>query len=227
MLRQLLVDFPGPLTKLPLILQQEKLMWMAQRSRVQKWRCDMCDWSNYKKNHHVQRRLVWGGLWHWWRYWSIFLCSFIWIRHWILHRRGHKQQERGGGNVIRSLAGSSIETREIQKKLKMEKKATCLNEKTLEPVGGALRCRLGTSICHLPGDNLNQLKKRSLQCAFHRWANRKAEFKKYIIMCKNCRVSLCLWCYRAFHEDKDVEKLRETADGVMDKNGYCAGYIST
>ena len=55
---------------------------------------------------------------------------------------------------------------------------------------------------------------------------------------KDCRVSICLWFYRVFHELKNVEKLREHAkgvmgkvrehaDGVMDKNGHCAGSIST
>ena len=37
-----------------------------------------------------------------------------------------------------------------------------LNEKTLDHVGGALRCRIDTSLCHLQDDHLNKLKKRSL-----------------------------------------------------------------
>ena len=49
----------------------------------------MCDWDNYYSNHHVQRRLLWGWLWLWWWYWSIFWCSCIWIRYWILHRKFH------------------------------------------------------------------------------------------------------------------------------------------
>ena len=48
------------------------------------------------------------------------------------------------------------------------KKATLLNEKTLDPMGGALRCQLDTSLRFLPGDNLNQLNKRSLHCTLHR-----------------------------------------------------------
>ena len=100
--------------------------------------------------------------------------------------------KRGRDDVTRSSAGSSIETRE-SKKNKNEKKATRLNEKTLDPVGGALHCRRCTSLRHLTDDNLNQLKKRSLWCMLHRRANRKAEYIKNPIMCKDCRVSLCSW----------------------------------
>ena len=38
---------------------------------------------------------------------------------------------------------------------------------------------------------------------------------------------LCLWCYRAFYEVKHVNKLRENVEGVIDKNGHCAGSIRT
>ena len=91
-------------------------------------------------------------------------------------------------------------------------------------MGGTLQCQLDTSLRHLPYDNLNQLKKRSLRCALHRWTNRKAEFKKS----NDVQGLSCvpfLWYYRAFHEVKHVEKLREHVKVVMDKNGHCAGSI--
>ena len=51
-------------------------------------------------------------------------------------------------------------------------------------------------------------------------------------------MSLCLWCYREFHEVKHVDdlrehiegvvdKVREHVEGVMDLNGHCEGTIST
>ena len=46
-------------------------------------------------------------------------------------------------------------------------------------------------------------------------------------MCKDCRMSLCLWCYRAFCKVKHVEKLRKHVVGVIDKNSHCAGSIRT
>ena len=79
-----------------------------------------------------------------------------------------------------------------------------MNEKTLDPAGGALRCQLDTSLRHLPNDDLNQFKNRSLRCALHQWENIKSEYIKNLMMCKDCRVSLCLWCYCAFHEVKHV-----------------------
>ena len=40
-------------------------------------------------------------------------------------------------------------------------------------------------------------------------------------------MSLCLWRFLVFDEVKHVEKLREHAEGVMDKSDHCAGFIST
>ena len=51
--------------------------------------------------------------------------------------------------------------------------------------------------------------------------------KKNLMMYKDYRVSLCLWCYRAFYEVKHVEKLREHVEGEIGKNGHCTGSIRT
>ena len=37
-----------------------------------------------------------------------------------------------------------------------------LNEKTFDPVSGALQCRIDTILCHIPDDDLNQPKNRNL-----------------------------------------------------------------
>ena len=37
-----------------------------------------------------------------------------------------------------------------------------INALDLDPMGGALKCCLDTSLCHLPDGNLNQLKNRSV-----------------------------------------------------------------
>ena len=69
-------------------------------------------------------------------------------------------------DITISSVGSSIETRG-KKKLNI-KKSTDLNEKTLDPVGDVLWCRIGASLFHLPYNNLNQLNKRILLCVLHR-----------------------------------------------------------
>ena len=69
--------------------------------------------------------------------------------------------KRGRDDVKIASAGSSIISRG-RKKVKGEKRAMRLNEKTLDPVGSELRCRLHISLCHLQDDNLNHSKKRSL-----------------------------------------------------------------
>ena len=43
----------------------------------------------------------------------------------------------------------------MNKKTKDEKHEMRLNEKTLDPVGGELRCQIGTCLHHLPDYNLN------------------------------------------------------------------------
>ena len=71
-------------------------------------------------------------------------------------------------HAIGSSAWPSIETRGREKN-KDGEKSTRLNEKTLDPVGGTLRFWLDTSFNYLLGENLNQLRKRSLRCALHWW----------------------------------------------------------
>ena len=77
--------------------------------------------------------------------------------------------------------------------------------------------RLDTSLRDLPDDNLNHLKKRSLQFVLRRWANRKPEYKRNLMMCKGCCVSLCLWCYYAFHKVTHVDNPRERVEGIINK----------
>ena len=60
-------------------------------------------------------------------------------------------------------------------------KPTRLNEKILDPVGGALQCQLDTSIRNLLDGNLNQLNKIILICELHRWTNKKLEYKNLIM----------------------------------------------
>ena len=56
-----------------------------------------------------------------------------------------------------------------QQKTRGKRKATRVNDKTLNPIDGSLHIRLDTDIQHLPNDNVNELKNSSRQCALHRW----------------------------------------------------------
>ena len=104
-------------------------------------------------------------------------------------------------------------------------------------MGGAFRCQLYTSLHHLPYENLNQLKKRSLCCAIHWWANIKSESKKS----NDFQGLSCVYLFvvlPCISRSENVEnlreyvngvigKVREHAQGVMDKNDHCAGSTST
>ena len=86
--------------------------------------------------------------------------ALIWIQKKTANAEANDNKNNiGRDDVTKSSVRSPIETRERKKRLN---KATRLNEKTLDPVGGALWCRIDTSLCHLPDDNLFVPKKRSL-----------------------------------------------------------------
>jgi len=87
--------------------------------------------------------------------------------------------------------------------------AACrVNDKTLHPLHGSLKCRLNKNVPHLPDDNVLEQRNRSLRCALHRWYDRKAQIKRDVVICSTCKVSLCIWCFKRFHEEPDVDKLK-------------------
>ena len=75
-------------------------------------------------------------------------------------------------------------------------KACRVNDKTLDPVHGRLRCRLNSKIPHLPHDNVKKTRSKALRCALHRWSDRNAQVKQDVMVCSTCGVALCIWCYK-------------------------------
>ena len=60
------------------------------------------------------------------------------------------------------MSKDSVTTRSSkQQKTIKKRKATRVNDKTLNPFDGALRIWLDTDVQHLPDDNVNELKNRS------------------------------------------------------------------
>ena len=77
-----------------------------------------------------------------------------------------------------------------------------INDNSLHPSSGKLRCRLNTAVQHLP--EYSKVKKR--RCQLHRWArDRKGEeAMSGIIRCSICRVDLCVKCYQVFHKEANL-----------------------
>mmetsp|Transcript_20582 Transcript_20582/g.25239 ORF Transcript_20582/g.25239 Transcript_20582/m.25239 type:complete len:192 (-) Transcript_20582:24-599(-) len=90
------------------------------------------------------------------------------------------------------------------------KRTMCrVNEKSLYPVHRELNCRLDTSVPHLPDDNVDEQRSKSLRCALHRWNDRTCQIKRDVVICSTCKISLCIWCFKKFHREPDANKLRE------------------
>ena len=89
-----------------------------------------------------------------------------------------------------------------------------VNDKTLHPVHGALKCRLNRSVPHLPDDNVLEQRNKSLRCALHRWNDWDSQIKRDVVICSTCKVSLCIWCFKKFHEEPDVSKLKHYLNSI-------------
>ena len=90
-----------------------------------------------------------------------------------------------------------------------------LNDKTMNPLFGELKCHLDRNVCHLPNDNFIQLKKRRLRCALHRWVNRNTEIRSMILLCSTCNIPLCVRCYKPFHTVACVKKLEDVVKKII------------
>ena len=67
---------------------------------------------------------------------------------------------------------------------------------TLDPINGALRMQLDRSIFHLPQRNM----KKYVGCQLHKWAAPLLnKYRRNMCHCSECKVKLCLQCFRDFH----------------------------
>jgi hypothetical protein len=82
-----------------------------------------------------------------------------------------------------------------------KKKSTQFTDKTLSGQG-ALRTRLDSTLDHMPlPSGVNS------RCSMHRWLG--IETEKSILKCKACNVNLCPQCYRVFHVEQDLVKIKQ------------------
>ena len=78
-----------------------------------------------------------------------------------------------------------------------------LNDASLD-VGGHFKCRLDTTLDHLPVKTAGT----NSRCALHKWVN--IETQKQVMFCPTCNVNLCLSCYRLFHTKPNLLQMKES-----------------
>ena len=75
------------------------------------------------------------------------------------------------------------------------KKNSTINNKALDPYSGILRCRLNSNLNHLPIRN----DKPENNCQLCYWIS-KQKVRAQLMKCCTCNVTLCIDCYKKFHE---------------------------
>ena len=76
-----------------------------------------------------------------------------------------------------------------------------VTDKTMDPYNGQLRCRLNHMLNHWPV----QVRSKHRNCQMHSWQY-KIKHRSQLIHCPACNVTLCLDCYKPFHEMPNIDK---------------------
>ena len=97
-----------------------------------------------------------------------------------------------------SIMSESIASSIVSRKRKMkyiDRKNITFSTRSLDPYQGALRCRLDVTLTHLPVKN----DKPENNCQLHYWLE-KSKYRAQLLRCPTCNVTLCVDCYKFFHE---------------------------
>jgi hypothetical protein len=81
-------------------------------------------------------------------------------------------------------------------------RAPRMEDNALHPYTGFLACRLYQHVPHfpVPSDHL----KVQPKCALHRWATGGGMYRAQVFVCDQCKVCLCLDCFKVFHTEADI-----------------------
>ena len=83
-----------------------------------------------------------------------------------------------------------------------KKSNATVSDLSLHPFKGKLKCRLLTSVQHLPEASVC----KKPRCQLHRWARNRngGEVMAGIIRCSYCQVDLCVRCFQLFHKEGNL-----------------------
>ena len=118
-----------------------------------------------------------------------------------------KTNPRKNATTTSSNSGSSISVisrlRPSGRVSKVAKNIT-FTDRTLDPYMGALRCRLDTHLSHLPEFSNNKVS----NCQLCYWKS-KSRVRGHVMKCSSCQIHLCLECYKPFHEQVNLQTVKE------------------
>ena len=101
-------------------------------------------------------------------------------------------------------ASSSSSSRMSKRSKPSPKRNATFTDRSLDPYTGSLRCRMDTRLNHLPEEN----DKDEGSCQMHYWKD-KSKYRKQLLKCAACQVTLCVKCYKTFHDTADLMNLKE------------------
>jgi len=88
-----------------------------------------------------------------------------------------------------------------------------ITDDSLEPETGRLRCRLNKNLDHLPVKPVSKIPAR---CGLHRWLGH--ETCKQVSYCNACAVKLCIGCYKMFHQEEHLVRVKDKLKNtIVDK----------
>ena len=107
--------------------------------------------------------------------------------------KSKKNDPRDNSSTIESSIASSIVAK---RRIKfVQRKNSTITDKALDSYIGNLRCRLDTSLNHLP----EKSNKPDNNCELHYWFD-KTKCRAQLMRCLSCNVILCISCYKSFYE---------------------------
>jgi hypothetical protein len=119
--------------------------------------------------------------------------------YWMDRDNASKSSKRK--RAVESISSKDTrQTRSSNDKSAGSQRATPFTDLTLNPATGALSCRLDHSgDGHWPTPKLLPRAK----CALHYWST-CVEERRHVVLCTNCKVHLCTYCFRMFHTVEDL-----------------------
>jgi hypothetical protein len=89
-----------------------------------------------------------------------------------------------------------------------------VTDASLDPFSGEYCNRLRLAPQHWP---IEPVFSKRPKCAFHRWAANLEE-KVRVVMCSECKVHLCIQCFKIFHEEANlVARKNEICNLLLDQ----------
>ena len=158
----------------------------------------------YRKFHELHERK------HLSHYEFIRKIGLAWLKPSAYWQSQATSTKRGEGKSTRKVSDEntsvSVDTCTVaesvvaRRKILFTKKNSTMTANALDPYSGYLRCRLDHNLNHLPIRN----DKPENNCQLHYWAT-KQKVRAQLMKCGTCNVTLCISCYKLFHESAQLK----------------------